>query len=260
MIDKARYFAESKFALRVLSFYTLLIPPGADAPADPGLGGKLLYAGPLDDDSRALLAGASIAGAASLCATANTVDQRQAIRDGIIDFLVTSVDEALRILKNEIRKSAPVAVCIGATPEQIELQMAERGVAPDVLRPHDAGRDRPMPADIALVSWSVSKAPARWMPKLDAFALECAGELPESTRRWLRMSPRYLGRLAQSIHIVLADQAFATRFMEGALALEGGIIPLRLQVSYRGGCEEFNAPNWNKDGSDPNPKSPVPSS
>jgi Urocanase Rossmann-like domain len=248
MIDKTRYSAESGFALRVLSFYTRLIPPDSEPQVEPGLGGKLLYAGEMDDDSRALIAAANIAGAASLCATANAREQKQAVRDGIVDFLVTSLDEALRILKNEIRSRAPVAVCIGAPPPEIERQMAERGVLPDLLRSAaEAADNRPAPADVALVSWSVSSSPARWMPKLDAFALQCAGELPQGTRRWLRLSPRYLGRLAQSIHIVLADRAFATRFMEEMPAWEDAGIPLKLQISYRGGCEEFNLPDWDKD-------------
>lgn len=249
MIDYSRFLAESKFALRVLSFYARLIPPDAGVLAEPDLGGKLLYAGELDEDGRALIAAANISGAASLCATANAQEQKQAIRDGIVDFLVTSLDEALRILKNEIRKRSPVAVCIGAPPAEIESQMSERGVEPDILRQNDTPEDAtPTPDDVALVSWSVSSAPARWMPKLDGFALECAGELPQGTRRWLRASPRYLGRLAQSFHLVLADRTFATCFMEGAMSLEGGRIPLKLQVSYRGGSEEFNSPNWNKDG------------
>jgi hypothetical protein len=248
MIDKTRYSAESTFALRVLSFYTRLIPLDSDASVESDLGGKLLYAGELDEDGRALIAAANIAGAASLCATANVQEQKQGVRDGIVDFLVTSLDEALRILKNEIRKRAPVAVCIGAPPAEIETQMAERGVAPDLLRPAaDAEDTRPAPPDVALMSWSVSAAPARWMPKLDAFALECAAELSEATRRWLRLSPRYLGRLAQSLHLVLADRAFAVRFMEGMTAWEVAGVPLRLQISYRGGCEEFNLPNWDKD-------------
>jgi hypothetical protein len=253
MIDKTRHSAESRFALRVLSFYTQLIPADAQT---PDLGGKLLYAGALDDEGRALIAAANIAGAASLCATENEQDQKQAIRDGIVDFLVTSLNEALRILKNEIRKRAPVAVCIAAPPAEIELQMSERGVQPDLLRPGDAGNSestRPTPPDVALLSWSVSSSPARWMPKLDAFALECAGELPHVVRRWLQMSPRYLGRLAQSIHVVLADRAFAARFLEGAMAMQDASIPLKLQVSYIDSCEEFNAPNWDKDDSVPSP-------
>jgi hypothetical protein len=247
MIHYARYLAESRFAQRVLSFYARLIPPDAHVPGEPSLGGKLLYAGEPDEDGRALIAASNIAGAASLCATADAHAQKQAVRDGIVDFLVTSLDEALRILKNEIRKREPVAVCIGAPWAQIESEMSERGVEPDVLRPSAGDEGDAAPADVALVSWSVSSAPARWMPKLDAFALQCAGELPGSTRRWLRMSPRYMGRLAQSFHLALADGTFATRFMDGAMALEDGRIPLKLQVSYRGGCEEFNAPNWNKD-------------
>src|SRR5947208_3583525 len=124
MIDETRYAAEYRFALRVLSFYTRLNPPDEGASGQTDLGGRLLYAGELDDDGRALIAAANIAGAASLCATANQEAQKQAVRDGIADFLVTSLDEALRILKNEIRKHAPVAVCIGAAPAIIEPQMS----------------------------------------------------------------------------------------------------------------------------------------
>lgn len=47
---------------------------------------------------------ANIAGAASLSATTDAIAQRNSIRDRVVDFLVTSLDEARRILKNEIRK------------------------------------------------------------------------------------------------------------------------------------------------------------
>ncbi len=248
MTEDLRDGAEYEFALRALSFYSRLIP--AESSGEQDLGGTLLYAGQLDDDGRALIVAANIAGAASLCATASQPEQKHAVRDGIVDFLVTSLDEALRILKNEIRKRAPVAVCVAAPPADIEAQMAERGVLPDLLRTGDIQQDSPLHPEVALVSWAVSAAPARWMPKLDAFALECSGSLPEAARRWLRLSPRYLGRLARSFHLVLADRSFATRFMEGAMTLEGGAIPAKLQVSYRGGAEEFNLPQWNKDDSD----------
>ena len=244
MLDKTRYAAEYQFALRALSFYTRLLPPDSDS---AGLGGRLLYAGALDEDGRALIAAANIAGAASLCVTPDALAQKRAIHDGVIDFLVTSLDEALRILKNEIRKSAPVAVCLAAMQGEIEAQMSARGVEPDILRPGDAENATPTPADVALVSWSVSSAPGRWMPKLDDFARECGGALPESTRRWLEMSPRYLGRLAQSIHVVLANRDFAARFIEGAMSLEGGGLPLKVQFSYRGGAEEYNTPAWIKE-------------
>lgn len=244
MTEDLRDRVDHTFTLRVLSFYTRLVP--SEGSPEPDLGGLLLYAGELDDDAGALIAASIIGGAASLCATADGARQKQAIREGIVDFVVTSLDEALRILKNEIRKRNPVAVCVAASPAGIEAQMAERGVVADLLRSGIAERDRPLSDEVALVSWSVSSAPARWMPKLDAFALDCAGSLPGAVRRWLRLAPRYLGRLAQSFHVVLADRAFAASFMEGVMGLEEGRIPAQLQVSYRGGCEEFNLPNWKK--------------
>jgi urocanate hydratase len=98
-----------------------------------GLGGKLLYAGELNSQGRNLLYAANIAGAASLATSADPAVQRQAIRDGVIDFLVTSLEEALRILKNEIRKHQPVSVGISADPHWLAAQMLDRGVLPDLL-------------------------------------------------------------------------------------------------------------------------------
>ncbi len=86
---------------------------------------------------------ANIAGAASLVATADRAAQKQAIRDGVADFLVNSLDEALRILKNQLRKRETVAVCVGLAPEAVEREMQERGVLPDLLR-RDV-RHRPIP-------------------------------------------------------------------------------------------------------------------
>ncbi len=231
MADNSKYFAEYHFALRTFNFYTRLLTSSGSAfagPTEPNLGGKLLYVGELDEDGRALVAASNIAGSASLSANADPAAQKQAIRDGVIDFLVTSLDEALRILKNEIRKREPVAVCIGAAPDAVEMQLVERGVLPDLWRPLEAetaalpsladpnqGSEQsdPMRAP-ALVEWSVSSSPAQWLPKLDALALACLGPDAVAARRWLRTAPRYLGRLAQGVRLVYADLEFAARFVE----------------------------------------------
>jgi urocanase-like protein len=239
MIDDSRYLAEHAFAQRVLSSYLRLVPAGGAS--DPDLGGRLLYAAELDEDARALIVASNIAGAASLSATADPLQQKQAIRDGIVDFVVNSLDEALRILKNEIRKRTPVAVCIAARPADIERQMAERGVTPDLLRP----ASEPLLTDLhglagkAIVAWNVSSAPAHWMPKLDALALECLAPDAGSARRWLRLAPRYLGRLAQSTHLVQADRAFAARFMERVNAWGESGIAIRVRVTGDGGLDEL---------------------
>ena len=196
--------------------------------AEPNLGGKLLYAGELDREGRALIVAANIAGAASLAATAEPAAQKQAIRDGVADFLVTSLDEALRILKNQIRKRETVAVCVAAAPEAVEHEMLERGVLPDLLRPGAAataefatflsqGAQQIQPSALdenqTLLAWSVASAPAQWLPKLDAIALDCLEPEDAAARRWLRLAPRYLGRLSQNQRLLRCNTESAQKFL-----------------------------------------------
>lgn len=201
-----------------------------------GLGGKLLYAGDIER-GRNLLYAANIAGAASLAASADPTALRQAMRDGVVDFLVTSLEEALRILKNEIRKRQTVSVGVSADPYRVAEQMLERGVLPDLL-PFDGTLDpahaarflgqgsRPIlaPADseAEFVSWSVDRDFARWLPRLDACALSILPPEDFIRKRWLRLAPRYLGRLAHRQHGVALTEAELMRFraeVEQALAV-----------------------------------------
>jgi hypothetical protein len=218
------------FPLFVNSLYASVIRHAPTAEA--GLGGRLLYVGKLDDDGRALMVAANIAGAASLAATADQVAGKQAIREGVADFLVMDLDEALRILKNEVRKREPVAVCVAAVPEFIEQEMLERGVLPDLIRqfslsgapdfPRTAITFGESPQHIApvapaehesILAWSVAEAPAQWLPRLDGIAIEClsADESPSAKilRRWLRFAPRYLGRLAANTRVLRCPEPTA---------------------------------------------------
>jgi hypothetical protein len=217
---------------------------------EPSLGGKLLYAGQLDEEARALLVAANITGVASLAASADAAGRKQALRDGVVDFLVTSLDEALRILKNEIRKRETVAVCVALEPETVEQEMLERGVAPDLLRPGAADSL----VDQTLLCWRVASSPSIWLPKLDAIALDCleaslgapepALSLPkgldsetwDSARRWLRLAPRYLGRMAQGVRVLRCGESAAANFIERMRKeVESGEIGMR--VEFRLSCE-----------------------
>jgi urocanate hydratase len=87
----------------------------------------------LDTEGRAVSVAASIAGAACLAVESRAEVCRAALRAGACDFVVNSVDEALRILKNELRKRKPVSVAV-AMPESAALEeLAARGVAPEVF-------------------------------------------------------------------------------------------------------------------------------
>jgi len=202
--------------------------------AEKGLGGKLLYAGEIGGEGRKLLFAANIAGAASLAASADVAAQRQAIRDGVVDFLVTSLEEALRILKNEIRKRQTVSVGVAVAPQVLAEQMLDRGVLPDLLPPVSwddrgmvpermdpmqqmdqldhldqflrqgalpiiAGEDR-RAGDDSYVTWSVNHDFTRWLPRLDSVVEESLPSDDWVRQRWLRLAPRYLGRVAQREH------------------------------------------------------------
>jgi hypothetical protein len=228
------------FLARVaLSYASLLETPLAHP--EIGLGGNLFYAGELDEDGRALVVAANIAGAATLAVTADPAAQKQAIRDGVADFVVTTLGEALRVLKNQLRKRETVAVCVALTLPEIDSEMNERGVAPDLLRPdlrHElripslhqallpqqnadaliAPEDAPKEPDPsrtpALVTWRVDSALPKDLAKLDEIALTCLDPEDWKSRRWLRLAPRYLGRMAQGLRLLDANREFAARFID----------------------------------------------
>jgi Urocanase Rossmann-like domain len=214
----------------MITVYRLYVALASTLPLDPaaGLGGKLLYAGEINGQSRNLLYAANIAGAASLAASADLVAQRQAIRDGVIDFLVTSLEEALRILKNEIRKRQTVSVAVAASAEKLTAQMLDRGVLPDLLpfagpgiNLHSAEKflnqgarliHDSAPAIGNFVTWTVDSNFSRWLPRIDVCAQAVVPAEDTLRQRWLRLAPRYLGRLAQRQHGVVFTAGERVRF------------------------------------------------
>jgi hypothetical protein len=248
--------AALEFILQVERFYAgLFLAAGHGPDAEPSLGGKLLYAGQLDAQACALLVAANIAGAASLAFSADADAGKQATRDGVVDFLVNSIDEALRILKNEIRKRSTVAVCVAQNSEtDFARQLLERGVLPDLLPLRSAPAPefaaflsqgaRPVVAILphanqVLLTWSVADTPAQWLPKLDALAIAClSSDLSSATasaRRWLRLAPRYLGRLAQCARLLRCDESTAAKFRKLVQAQrESGEIPVAVEINSSG--------------------------
>jgi Urocanase Rossmann-like domain len=228
------------FIFRVERYYSGLIArvdQAADSNSDPGLGGKLLYAGELDVDGRALLVATNIAGAASLAATEDAAAQKQAVRDGVADFLVNTLDEGLRILKNQIRKREAVAVCVAAAPVAVESQMLERGVQPDLLRSTQLAEAA---TGETYLTWQVASASALWLPKLDAIALDCLDAGAMRARRWLRFAPRYLGRLTQKSTVLACDPETAKKFVARVhAAVQSGEIGMQVRMHF--GDQDFTA-------------------
>jgi urocanate hydratase len=204
----------------------------APDPNQPDLGGQFLYVGELDNLGRSYTIAANIAGAATLAASGENSVLRSALREGVIDFLVNSLDEALRILKNEIRKHQPVAVAVSLTPDVIESEMLERGVRPDLLTASSSASPPP-PAHSTFLSqgarqvaahpqettnrlliWS---APEEYTQNMATFDEMLAGYLEPSdhtNRRWLRLSPRYLGPAARRFRSLSCANDIATRLIK----------------------------------------------
>jgi Urocanase Rossmann-like domain len=228
---------------------------GLDPDLGRDLGGQLLYAGSLDGEGRALVVAANVAGAATLAAADDPAAQKRAIYDGVVDFAVTTLDEALRILKNQVRKHETVAVCVGANPAAVEADMQERGIVPDLVagwheRHGNAAADfagkakriGPLPvADgQAAITWSVAAAGTQWLPRLDALAAASLDSDAWVERRWLRLAPRFLGRMARGIHVLRcapdAADAFVKRVELADLRCELGV-PVEIEITRRGVSE-----------------------
>jgi urocanate hydratase len=242
------------FPARVALVYEKLAAPSEErgpgderGPAEAGLGGKLFYAGELDEEGRALIVAANIAGAATLVASGDLAAQKQAIRDGVADFPVNSLDEALRILKNQLRKRETVAVCVAMEPAAMEREMSERGVAADLLRRdvgvadlHEAfilqpeGQNQSGFDDSpALVIWRAASANHRDLAALDEIALACLDANDWARRRWVRLAPRYLGRSAHGLRVLSTRREFVARFEEQLrLRVERGEIAFPCEIRF----------------------------
>lgn len=191
------------------------------------LGGKLLLRAPFDEEGVAVVVAASIAGAASLSAGADSDRLREALRGGWVDFVVATLDEALRILKNEVRRARPVSVGLCDHPEADLAAMIDRGLQPDLLSgvPHreadlftQRGAIRLPPrstpeSGTSLLEWSVETAPFSGMQSIADLAsasLDPARNDTPARHRWLKQSPRYLGRafaMRQCLRMTAAEAA-----------------------------------------------------
>lgn len=194
------------------------------------LSGKLLLRIGFDAPGIGALLAASIAGAASLCVDADAAALREGMRNSFCDFVVGQLDEALRILKNELRRGRPVAVGLNAEPQTCVATMIERGLLPDLLS-FDS-RDGQEPArffaengalilpesDVpgggtSLLQWTVRADASRTLPqiaRLAAEALEAARADTAERLRWLDRSPRYCGRAfgaSQCLRMTAAEAA-----------------------------------------------------
>ena len=108
-------------------------------------GGALILNCGLSPQGAALSLASNIAGAVCLSMEQDPDLLKDALRSGACDFIVNTLDEALRAMKNEIRKHLPLSVGLQGHPSLILKELLERGVRPELFigQPGDSGQRTP---------------------------------------------------------------------------------------------------------------------
>jgi urocanate hydratase len=105
------------------------------------LAGKLIVSGGMGGMGGAQPLAATMTGAAFLGIDVDPERIKKRLKTGYCDFMVTTLDEALRILKNAVRKKENVSVGLVGNCADIIPQLAERGVVPDILTDQTSAHD-----------------------------------------------------------------------------------------------------------------------
>jgi len=106
-----------------------------------GLEGKLIVSGGMGGMGGAQPLAATMAGAAFLGVEVDAERIKKRLKTGYCDFMVNSLDEALRILKNAVRKKEAVSVGLVGNCADVIPELAARGVLPDILTDQTSAHD-----------------------------------------------------------------------------------------------------------------------
>jgi len=105
------------------------------------LSGKLVVTGGMGGMGGAQPLAATMNGAAFLGIDVDPERIKRRVKTGYCDVMVTSLDEALRILKNAVRKQEAASVGLVGNCADLIPELAKRGVVPDVLTDQTSAHD-----------------------------------------------------------------------------------------------------------------------
>ena len=105
------------------------------------LQGKLIVSGGMGGMGGAQPLAATMTGAAFLGIEVDPERIKKRLKTGYCDFMVNSLDEALRIIKNAVRKKENVSVGLVGNCADVVPALAERGVVPDILTDQTSTHD-----------------------------------------------------------------------------------------------------------------------
>src|SRR5580765_3202977 len=105
------------------------------------LEGKLVVSGGMGGMGGAQPLAATMAGACFRGIDVDAERIKKRLKTGYCDFMVNNLDEALRILKNAVRKKEAISVGLMGNCADVIPELAERGVLPDILTDQTSAHD-----------------------------------------------------------------------------------------------------------------------
>src|ERR1700686_2461087 len=105
------------------------------------LAGKLVVTGGMGGMGGAQPLAATMNGAAFLGIDVDPERIKRRVKTGYCDVMVTNLDEALRILKNAVRKREAVSVGLVGNCADVIPELARRGIVPDLLTDQTSAHD-----------------------------------------------------------------------------------------------------------------------
>ncbi len=105
------------------------------------LSGKLVASGGLGGMGGAQPLAATMNGAAFLGVEADPERIKRRLRTGYCDIMVNDLDEAVRILKNAVRKKEATSVALVGNCAEVVPELARRGIVPDLLTDQTSAHD-----------------------------------------------------------------------------------------------------------------------
>lgn len=168
--------------LQTMRFYRALSEHRAD------WGGKLVLLVGAQRVHSGEASAVSIANGTSLALDSDAAAMKGAMRAGYLDFVVNSLDEAVRALKNQVRQKRALSVGLIANIDATLAEMDERGIAPD-LRLGSEVLKQPAPgADECFFPAMNADA----LRRMDAALLMVMAEADLVRRRWIQHAPQFL--------------------------------------------------------------------
>jgi urocanate hydratase len=105
------------------------------------LAGRLVVTGGMGGMGGAQPLAATMNGAAFLCVEADAERIKRRLKTGYCDIMVSTLDEAVRILRNAVHEKTAVAVGLVGNCAEVLPEMVRRGIVPDLLTDQTSAHD-----------------------------------------------------------------------------------------------------------------------